>query len=165
MDARAWIGGAHRLARRFFCVVDSSVRAPPPKGVVCSSFPRSGLVEGYDGRACVANSTGLLFSFSSAFARQRPAVAAWRKFAKGAQGPVAQWIRHRPTEPGIAGLSPAGVICASHPLHARPAWRLPRVFWSCGKSAGDVSATNRSQKNTVPLHKCEPRHKRPYLCD
>lgn len=25
-------------------------------------------------------------------------------------GPVAQWIRHRPTEPGIAGLSPAGVI-------------------------------------------------------
>ena len=117
---------------------------PPPKGVVCSSFPRSGLVEGYDGRACVANSTGLLFSFSSAFARQRPAVAAWRKFAKGAQGPVAQWIRHRPTEPGIAGSSPAGVICASHPLHARPAWRLPRVFWSCGKSAGDVSATNRS---------------------
>ena len=26
------------------------------------------------------------------------------------QGPVAQWIRHRPTEPGIAGSSPAGVI-------------------------------------------------------
>ena len=26
-------------------------------------------------------------------------------------GPVAQWIRHRPTEPGIAGSSPAGVIC------------------------------------------------------
>ena len=25
-------------------------------------------------------------------------------------GPVAQWIRHRPTEPGIAGSSPAGVI-------------------------------------------------------
>ena len=25
-------------------------------------------------------------------------------------GPVAQWIRHRPTEPGIAGLSPAGII-------------------------------------------------------
>ena len=24
-------------------------------------------------------------------------------------GPVAQWIRHRPTEPGIAGSSPAGV--------------------------------------------------------
>jgi hypothetical protein len=27
-------------------------------------------------------------------------------------GPVAQWIRHRPTEPGIAGSSPAGVILA-----------------------------------------------------
>ena len=25
-------------------------------------------------------------------------------------GPVAQWIRHRPTEPGIAGSSPAEVI-------------------------------------------------------
>ena len=25
-------------------------------------------------------------------------------------GPVAQWIRHRPTEPGIAGWSPAGVM-------------------------------------------------------
>jgi hypothetical protein len=23
---------------------------------------------------------------------------------------VAQWMRHRPTEPGIAGSSPAGVI-------------------------------------------------------
>ena len=32
-------------------------------------------------------------------------------------GPVAQWIRHRPTEPGIAGSSPAGVICRlSRPL-------------------------------------------------
>ena len=29
---------------------------------------------------------------------------------KHATGPVAQWIRHRPTEPGIAGSSPAGVI-------------------------------------------------------
>ena len=27
-------------------------------------------------------------------------------------GPVAQWIRHRPAEPGIAGSSPAGVIVA-----------------------------------------------------
>ena len=24
-------------------------------------------------------------------------------------GPVAQWIRHRPTEPGIVGSSPTGV--------------------------------------------------------
>ena len=29
-----------------------------------------------------------------------------------ASGPVAQWIRHRPTEPGISGSTPAGVICA-----------------------------------------------------
>ena len=29
-------------------------------------------------------------------------------------GPVAQWIRHRPTEPGIAGSSPAGVILLFH---------------------------------------------------
>ena len=32
-----------------------------------------------------------------------------------ASGPVAQWIRHRPTEPGIAGSSPAGVILFSCP--------------------------------------------------
>ena len=25
-------------------------------------------------------------------------------------GPVAQWIRHRPAEPGIVGLNPTGVI-------------------------------------------------------
>ena len=31
-------------------------------------------------------------------------------FALFTEGPVAQWIRHRPTEPGIAGSSPAGVI-------------------------------------------------------
>ena len=31
-------------------------------------------------------------------------------FVVDAIGPVAQWIRHRPTEPGIAGSSPAGVI-------------------------------------------------------
>ena len=27
----------------------------------------------------------------------------------GSSGPVAQWTRHRPTEPEIAGSSPAGV--------------------------------------------------------
>ena len=32
------------------------------------------------------------------------------------QGPVAQWIRHRPTEPGIAGSSPAGVIVECYVL-------------------------------------------------
>ena len=33
-------------------------------------------------------------------------------------GPVAQWIRHRPTEPRIAGSSPAGVIFET--------WNQPR---------------------------------------
>ena len=34
------------------------------------------------------------------------------------RGPVAQWIRHRPTEPGIVGSSPTGVIvlCQSMPV-------------------------------------------------
>ena len=35
-----------------------------------------------------------------------------------ASGPVAQWIRHRPTEPGIAGSSPAGVIFSTSALRA-----------------------------------------------
>ena len=42
-----------------------------------------------------------------------------------ASGLVAQWIRHRPTEPGIAGSSPAGVIALAAPLscHASHAWQ------------------------------------------
>ena len=39
-------------------------------------------------------------------------------FCPAAAGPVAQWIRHRPTEPGIAGSSPAGVIFSTSALHA-----------------------------------------------
>ena len=35
-------------------------------------------------------------------------------------GPVAQWIRHRPTEPGIAGSSPAGVIHVLKKAGAHP---------------------------------------------
>ena len=55
-----------------------------------------------------------------------------------ATGPVAQWIRHRPTEPGIAGSSPAGVIfsAAAHtePQAARAeglasCWGAWRVCW------------------------------------
>ena len=38
---------------------------------------------------------------------------------------MAQWIRHRPTEPGIAGSSPAGVILSPSALHAVP---LLKVF-------------------------------------
>ena len=32
--------------------------------------------------------------------------------SRSTTGPVAQWIRHRPTELGIAGSSPAGVRCS-----------------------------------------------------
>ena len=35
-------------------------------------------------------------------------------------GPVAQWIRHRPTEPGIAGSSPAGVNCIGKSAKKKP---------------------------------------------
>ena len=34
-------------------------------------------------------------------------------------GPVAQWIRHRPTEPGIAGPSPAEVIVFAPYMYCR----------------------------------------------
>ena len=37
------------------------------------------------------------------------------KRSLGPIGPVAQWIRQRPTESGIAGSSPAGVICKHVP--------------------------------------------------
>ena len=33
-------------------------------------------------------------------------------------GAVAQWIRHRPTEPGIAGSSPAGFTLPAHTLRS-----------------------------------------------
>ena len=41
---------------------------------------------------------------------ERPRALSGPLAALMAQGPVAQWIRHRPTEPGIAGSSPGGVI-------------------------------------------------------
>jgi hypothetical protein len=43
-------------------------------------------------------------------------------------GPVAQWIRHRPTEPGIAGSSPAGVIVGSD--EAREDCWLGQARWT-----------------------------------
>ena len=39
-------------------------------------------------------------------------------------GPVAQWIRHRPTEPGIADSSPAGVMVSCADLSW---WWLGRI--------------------------------------
>ena len=38
---------------------------------------------------------------------------------------MAQWIKHRPTEPGIAGSSPAEIIC-SHADHVtQTCWVVP----------------------------------------
>ena len=51
-------------------------------------------------------------------------------------GPVSQWIRHWPTEPGIAGSSPAGVISPPAALGCSP--RLGRV--ACPQS-GTVDKT------------------------
>ena len=47
-------------------------------------------------------------------------------------GPVDQWIRHRPTEPGIAGSSPAGVIFFSLSRRSNSSNRTPG--WSCCRS-------------------------------
>ena len=50
------------------------------------------------------------------------------RMQSSALGPVAQWIRHRPTEPGIAGSSPAGVIC--HQYGSSDAWQARRACFS-----------------------------------
>lgn len=42
---------------------------------------------------------------------------------------MAQWIRHRPTEPGIAGSSPAGVMHLAVPLASQCAGPLCPVCW------------------------------------
>ena len=54
-------------------------------------------------------------------------------------GPVAQWIRHRPTEPGIAGSSPAGVMFRLLPAHS---------FFSLHRFE---SKTSRSMGGRLPL--------------
>ena len=48
-----------------------------------------------------------------------PAQPVWDPQKSPPHGPVAQWIRHRPTEPGIAGSSPAGVIFTMSSGHLR----------------------------------------------
>ena len=60
------------------------------------------------------------------------------------RGPVAQWIRHRPAEPGIAGSSPAGVM-----LRLSPA----RSFFSPHRFE---SKTSRSMggRFSLPLRSC-----------
>ena len=41
----------------------------------------------------------------------------YMRISMHSSGPVAQWIRHRPMEPGIAGSSPAGVIILGRKQH------------------------------------------------
>ena len=48
-------------------------------------------------------------------------------WSSSVNGPVAQWIRHRPTEPGIAGSSPAGVNCIGKSAKKKPCRRACRV--------------------------------------
>ncbi len=84
-----------------------------------------------------------------------------------ASGPVAQWIRHRPTEPGIAGSSPAGVIFALWALSVRAPRRANAGTGHPGASPAslhrhvqrrqqgrpDLLATTRAP----PAHTCPPR--------
>ena len=59
------------------------------------------------GPSCLRVRVAIARARSRAFAQQAP----WKRDASVVTfGPVAQWIRHRPTELGIAGSSPAGVI-------------------------------------------------------
>ena len=90
-------------------------------------------------------------------------------------GPVAQWIRHRPTEPGIAGSSPAGVILlpvqllsfhdhASKTLLATPApictsqhltFCAPKVAF-CGPSTSPGEADTRGDLEALQRRHSEP---------
>ena len=58
-------------------------------------------------------------------------------------GPVAQWIRHRPTEPGIAGSSPAGVIFASQQYYLHACSRQTRPAQP-KRHRGDLSPCGQS---------------------
>ena len=66
-------------------------------------------------------------------------------------GPVAQWIRHRPTEPGIAGSSPAGVIL--------PAWLLPKGISSSVGSANRPKSLTKWQgkRDKIWKHSWHPK--------
>ncbi len=71
------------------CARSRRLRAAPCAVVVCGWL------------ACVAHTGGAV---------DRARVVFLNILAFGLCVLVAQWIRHRPTEPGIAGSSPAGVI-------------------------------------------------------
>ena len=64
-----------------------------------------------------------------------------------ASGPVAQWIRHRPTEPGIAGSSPAEII-AFH--RANGCCRELRAHASCEDDARLVAPQHAWRAGAMP---------------
>ena len=83
-------------------------------------------------------SNGLVLSslprHASLFKANHSIVSALSFYAQYAKqfstGPVAQWIRHRPTEPGIAGSNPAGVVVSV----AKPdtgAWGTKGIVYTC----------------------------------
>ena len=87
--------------RRNLCEAQGKVRifkiVSRPAGVGSSGHPRAPFGKcAYGGREGLRELGSLLLVLTILL---RP------------EGPAAQWIRHRPTEPGIAGSSPAGVIC------------------------------------------------------
>ena len=71
-------------------------------------------------------------------------------------GPVAQWIRHRPTEPGIVGSSPTGVMHSlepqSHVLRFSTDFK-PQLQMSAGTSAVWVANASGLLPNTKSLNK------------
>ena len=86
--------------RRNLCEAQGKVRifkiVSRPAGVGSSGHPRAPFGKcAYGGREGLRELGSLLLVLTILL---RP------------EGPVAQWIRHRPTEPGIAGSRPAGVI-------------------------------------------------------
>jgi hypothetical protein len=83
-----------------------------------------------------------------------------RRVRRSVIGPVAQWIRHRPTEPGIAGSSPAGVIFRNCLLHgsecvcANTSVRAKIAFARQGSSLTSVSHTRPCMRRACPMHAC-----------
>ena len=79
---------------------------------------------------------------------------------RSSTGPVAQWIRHRPTEPGIVGSSPTGVMHSlSTQSSSSPLLHKFKVqLWMCpGTSAVWVCKRQwPMSKNTRSVHKWSP---------
>ena len=79
-------------------------------------------------------------------------------------GPVAQWIRHRPTELGIAGASPAGVMSPPPPTMRRARRHSCAVnMLSCGPVATEFLTEAAQLVQAAPIWAISPRQRRsPY---